>query len=204
MASLGFATNPSSQALTSLADIDAYITRYTSDRDALSYGIDGIVVKVNSLHLQEELGATVKVPRWEIAYKFPPEESATIVRDIEWTVGRTGVVTPTAVMDPVQLAGTTVSRATLHNPDFIAAKDIRLGDTVDLHKAGDIIPEVARVVIAKRPADSKPYTVPATCPSCGAKLVHIEDEVALRCINAVSGASTRAADALRQPPRDEY
>ncbi|KRM54365.1 NAD-dependent DNA ligase LigA [Lacticaseibacillus sharpeae] len=191
MASLGFATNPSSQALTSLADIDAYITRYTSDRDALSYGIDGIVVKVNSLHLQEELGATVKVPRWEIAYKFPPEESATIVRDIEWTVGRTGVVTPTAVMDPVQLAGTTVSRATLHNPDFIAAKDIRLGDTVDLHKAGDIIPEVARVVIAKRPADSKPYTVPATCPSCGAKLVHIEDEVALRCINPLCPAQVQ-------------
>jgi DNA ligase (NAD+) len=191
MASLGFATNPSSAALTSLDDIDQYITGYTADRDALSYGIDGIVVKVNDLHLQEELGATVKVPRWEIAYKFPPEESATIVRDIEWTVGRTGVVTPTAVMDPVQLAGTTVSRATLHNPDFIAAKDIRIGDTVDLHKAGDIIPEVARVVVAKRPADSTVYAVPTTCPSCGAKLVHIEDEVALRCINPLCPAQVQ-------------
>ncbi len=191
MARLGFATNPSSAALKNRADIDAYITRHTSDRDTLSYGIDGIVVKVNSLALQEELGATVKVPRWEIAYKFPPEESATIVRDIEWTIGRTGVVTPTAVMDPVQLAGTTVSRATLHNPDFIAAKDIRLGDTVDLHKAGDIIPEVARVVTALRPEDSVPYAIPTTCPSCGAGLVHIEDEVALRCINPLCPAQVQ-------------
>lgn len=188
MQGLGFATNPSSQALSSLADIESYIEEHTAHRDALTYGIDGIVVKVNDLHLQEELGATVKVPRWEIAYKFPPEEAATIVRDIEWTVGRTGVVTPTAIMDPVQLAGTTVSRATLHNPDFIAAKDIRLGDTVDLHKAGDIIPEVARVEVRLRPADATPYAAPEQCPSCGAQLVHIEDEVALRCINPLCPA----------------
>lgn len=183
MAGLGFATNPSSERLGKLSDIDAYIQRYTEEREQLSYGIDGIVLKVNSLPLQAQLGATVKVPRWEIAYKFPPDEQATVVRNIEWTIGRTGVVTPTAVMDTVQLAGTQVSRATLHNPDYIAAKDIRIGDTVMLHKAGDIIPEISRVLLDKRPADSVPYPIITKCPSCGAELVHIEDEVALRCIN---------------------
>ncbi|WP_155286478.1 NAD-dependent DNA ligase LigA [Lacticaseibacillus zhaodongensis] len=183
MADLGFATNPSSERLGELSEIDAYIERYTGQREQLSYGIDGIVLKVNSLPLQAQLGATVKVPRWEIAYKFPPDEQETVVRNIEWTIGRTGVVTPTAVMDTVQLAGTQVSRATLHNPDYIAAKDIRIGDTVLLHKAGDIIPEISRVLLDKRPADSVPYPIVTKCPSCGAELVHIEDEVALRCIN---------------------
>lgn len=191
MASLGFATNPSSERLTNLDDIDGYIAKYTGQRDALSYGIDGIVLKVNDLALQAQLGNTIKVPRWEIAYKFPPEEAATIVRAIDWTIGRTGVVTPTAVMDTVQLAGTQVSRATLHNPDFIAEKDIRIGDTVLLHKAGDIIPEISQVVLTKRPADSVPYEVPTTCPSCGAQLVHIEDEVALRCINPLCPAQVQ-------------
>ena len=191
MSKLGFATNQSSEKLADVSQIDDYIERYTSRRDALTFGIDGIVLKVNDLHTQEELGATVKVPRWEIAYKFPPEESATIVHDIEWTIGRTGVVTPTAVMDPVQLAGTTVSRATLHNPDFIAAKDIRIGDTVMLHKAGDIIPEISTVLLDKRPANSEPYVIPTKCPSCGAELVHIEDEVALRCINPLCPAQVQ-------------
>ncbi|MFD1483648.1 NAD-dependent DNA ligase LigA [Lacticaseibacillus baoqingensis] len=180
---LGFATNPTSVVAADLATIDAYITAQTADRDALAYGIDGIVVKVNDLALQAQLGNTVKVPRWEIAYKFPPEEAQTVIQAIEWTVGRTGVVTPTAVMTPVSLAGTTVARATLHNEDQIKAKDIRIGDTVMLHKAGDIIPEVSRVVLAKRPADSLPVTIPTNCPSCGEALVHLDEEVALRCIN---------------------
>jgi DNA ligase (NAD+) len=191
MTELGFSTNPSSERLAHLHDIDDYIERYTGQRDDLSYGIDGIVLKVNDLALQEQLGNTVKVPRWEIAYKFPPEEAATIVRAIDWTIGRTGVVTPTAVMDTVQLAGTQVSRATLHNPDFIAEKDIRIGDTVLLHKAGDIIPEISQVVLSKRPADAQQYAVPTTCPSCGAELVHIEDEVALRCINPLCPAQVQ-------------
>jgi DNA ligase (NAD+) len=191
MRRLGFATNPSSVVTQDLDQIDAYITTQTADRDALSYGIDGIVVKVDSLPLQAQLGNTVKVPRWEIAYKFPPEEAETVVRDIEWTIGRTGVVTPTAVMDPVQLAGTTVARATLHNADLIAEKDIRIGDTVMLHKAGDIIPEVSRVVRAKRPAGLAPAPIPTTCPSCGQPLVHLEDEVALRCINPMCPAQVQ-------------
>ncbi|WP_461227330.1 NAD-dependent DNA ligase LigA [Lacticaseibacillus suihuaensis] len=183
MQRLGFATNPTSVVAADLATIDTYITTQTADRDALAYGIDGIVVKVNDLALQAELGNTVKVPRWEIAYKFPPEEAETQVLDIEWTIGRTGVVTPTAVMTPVLLAGTTVARATLHNVDMLAAKDIRIGDTVRLHKAGDIIPEVSTVVMAKRPANSVKAPVPTTCPSCGEPLVHLDDEVALRCVN---------------------
>lgn len=180
---LGFEINPDYRVATKMADIDQYIAEYTKKRDDLAYGIDGIVIKVNALALQQSLGATVKVPRWAIAYKFPPEEAQTIVRDIEWTVGRTGVVTPTAVMDAVTLAGTTVSRASLHNPDYLREKDIRIGDTVKLHKAGDIIPEISTYVKEKRPADSKLYPVPTKCPSCGSELVHLEDEVALRCIN---------------------
>lgn len=188
MAKLGFTVNPTAVVSGDLTTIDDYITKQTADRDHLAYGIDGIVVKVDSLPLQAQLGNTVKVPRWEIAYKFPAEEAETIVRDIEWTVGRTGVVTPTAVMDPVPLAGTNVGRATLHNADLIAAKDIRIGDTVRLHKAGDIIPEVSAVVLAKRPADSQSAPIPTTCPSCGKPLVHLDEEVALRCINPMCPA----------------
>lgn len=183
MAELGFNTNPTQTVCRSLDEVWDYIERYEGQRDDLPYGIDGIVLKVNDLGLQAELGHTVKVPRWEIAYKFPPEEEATVVRDIEWSVGRTGVVTPTAVMDPVQLAGTTVSRATLNNVDQLTAKDVRIGDTVLLHKAGDIIPEITRVVLDKRPADVADLTIPDQCPSCGKELVHLNGEVALRCIN---------------------
>ena len=183
MHKLGFHTNETGRKLSSLDEIFAFIDEYTAKRDSLTYGIDGIVLKVDNLSLEQELGNTVKVPRWEIAYKFPPEEQETVVRAIEWTVGRTGVVTPTAVMDPVQLAGTTVSRAVLHNPDLLKQKDVRIGDTVKVHKAGDIIPEISGVVLSKRPKDSVPYEIPTTCPSCGQKLVHLQDEVALRCIN---------------------
>ncbi|MDC2844581.1 NAD-dependent DNA ligase LigA [Limosilactobacillus mucosae] len=191
MRSLGFHVNEFNRVVHNEAEIKAYIDEYTAKRDDLPYGIDGIVEKVNALDVEAALGATVKVPRWEIAYKFPPEEQATVVRDIEWTVGRTGNVTPTAVMDPVQLAGTTVSRASLHNPDYLRDKDIRLGDTVLLHKAGDIIPEISRVILDKRPADSKPYEIPQNCPVCQAKLVHLDDEVALRCINPMCPAQVK-------------
>ncbi|MYV04784.1 NAD-dependent DNA ligase LigA [Furfurilactobacillus milii] len=180
---LGFTINPHSRVCHNMDEIKAYIDEYTGQRESLSYGIDGIVIKVNPVSQQDELGNTVKVPRWEIAYKFPPDEQQTVVRDIEWTVGRTGIVTPTAVMDPVQLAGTTVARASLHNPDYLNEKGVRVGDTVTLHKAGDIIPEVGEVIMDKRPADSVPYPIPTQCPSCGKDLVHIDEEVALRCIN---------------------
>lgn len=183
MAKLGFHTNENGRRLENLAAVYDYIDEFTKKRDSLPYGIDGIVLKVDDLALQVDLGNTVKVPRWEIAYKFPPEEEETVVREIEWTVGRTGVVTPTAVMDPVQLAGTTVARASLHNPDLLAKLDVRLGDTVKLHKAGDIIPEISEVVLSKRPEDSAAYEVPTKCPSCGEDLVHLNEEVALRCIN---------------------
>ena len=191
MRELGFSVNPNNRVVHNEAEIAAYIDEYTAQRDQLSYGIDGIVEKVNDLATENALGNTVKVPRWEIAYKFPPEEQATVVRDIVWTVGRTGNVTPTAVMDPVQLAGTTVSRASLHNPDYLREKDIRLGDTVYLHKAGDIIPEISRVDLKKRPADSQEYEIPTKCPVCGAELVHLDDEVALRCINPMCPAQIK-------------
>ena len=183
MTQLGFHTNQTGRRIVKMTDIFAFIDEYTAKRNSLDYGIDGIVLKVDDLDLQQELGNTVKVPRWEIAYKFPPEEQETVVHEIKWTVGRTGVVTPTAIMDPVQLAGTTVSHAVLHNADLLQQKDVRIGDTVMLHKAGDIIPEISEVVLAKRPKDAQPYPIPITCPSCGEKLIHLKDEVALRCVN---------------------
>ena len=191
MRALGFSVNPNNRVVHNQQEIKDYVAEYTGKRDQLPYGIDGIVEKVNDLDTETALGNTVKVPRWEIAYKFPPEEQATVVRDIEWTVGRTGNVTPTAVMDPVQLAGTTVSRASLHNPDYLQEKEIRIGDTVYLHKAGDIIPEISRVDLKKRPANSQPYVIPTTCPVCGAKLVHLDGEVALRCVNPMCPAQIK-------------
>ena len=180
---LGFNVNPTAKVTTGLKGVKEYIEHYGELRDGLDYGIDGVVLKVNDLARQQQLGNTVKVPRWEIAYKFPPETSETVVKSIEWTIGRTGVLTPTAVMDPVSLAGTTVSRATLHNIDMIKSKDVRVGDTVLLHKAGDIIPEVSKVILDKRPKDSQPAEIPTNCPYCGSELIRLEDEVALRCIN---------------------
>lgn len=187
----GFHVNPEAIIATDLSTIDRYIEKYQDKRADLPYGIDGVVLKVNSLDLQAQLGNTVKAPRWQIAYKFPPEEAQTVLRDIEWTIGRTGVVTPTAVMDPVTLAGTTVARATLHNVDLLRQKDVRLGDTVLIHKAGDIIPEVSQVILNKRPQNSQPYQIPTHCPSCGAKLVHLQDEVALRCVNPMCPAQVK-------------
>ena len=188
---LGFKINPNRRICQTVDEIWEYITEYHEKRADLPYEIDGIVIKVNDLNLQDELGFTVKAPRWAIAYKFPPEEAETVIRDIEWTVGRTGVVTPTAVMDPVVVAGTTVSRASLHNMDYIEAKDVRLNDHVLIYKAGDIIPEVDHAIVEKREAASTPYPKPTHCPVCGSELVHLEEEVALRCINPKCSAQMK-------------
>lgn len=161
----------------------SFIEDIETNRHNLPYEIDGVVFKVNEFAVQEQVGMTVKAPRWAIAYKFKAEEAETVLHDILWTVGRTGVVTPTAIMDPVTVAGSTVQRASLHNVDLIEERDVRLKDTVVIHKAGDIIPEVLRVVLDRRPEDSKPYEIPTECPACGSELTHLEDEVALRCIN---------------------
>ena len=180
---IGFHTNREKRICHSIDEVWAYIEEYHDKRVDLPYEIDGIVIKVNEFSLQDQLGFTVKAPRWATAYKFPPEEVETLIENIEWTVGRTGVVTPTAIMTPVRVAGTTVSRASLHNGDYIKLKDIRLKDTVLIYKAGDIIPEVSQVVLDKRPKDSEEYQLPTHCPVCGSELVHLDEEVALRCIN---------------------
>lgn len=183
MSRLGFRTNPEHRVCETIDEVWEYIENFHEMRDELSYEIDGIVIKVNEFDLQDELGFTVKAPRWATAYKFPPEEAQTTLLDIDWTIGRTGVLTPTAIMEPVRLAGTTVGRASLHNSDYIEKKDIRLKDTILVYKAGDIIPEVSRVILDKRPEDSEPYPIPTKCPICGSELVHLDEEVALRCIN---------------------
>lgn len=179
---LGFVVNPKRILAESMDEIWDFIQEVGQERDNLSYDIDGVVIKVNDLAGQEELGFTVKAPKWAVAYKFPAEEKEAQLLSVDWTVGRTGVVTPTANLTPVQLAGTTVSRATLHNVDYIAEKDIRKDDTVIVYKAGDIIPAVLRVVESKRVSEEK-LDIPTNCPSCNSDLLHFEDEVALRCIN---------------------
>ena len=179
---LGFVVNPKRILAKSIDEIWDFIQEVGQEREKLPYDIDGVVIKVNELAGQEELGFTVKAPKWAIAYKFPAEEKEAQLLSVDWTVGRTGVVTPTANLTPVQLAGTTVSRATLHNVDYIAEKDIRKDDTVIVYKAGDIIPAVLRVVESKRVSEEK-LDIPTNCPSCDSQLLHFEDEVALRCIN---------------------
>ena len=179
---LGFIVNPKRILAENIDEIWNFIQEVGEERENLPYDIDGVVIKVNDLASQEELGFTVKAPKWAVAYKFPAEEKEAQLLSIDWTVGRTGVVTPTANLTPVQLAGTTVSRATLHNVDYIAEKDIRKDDTVIVYKAGDIIPAVLRVVESKRISEEK-LDIPTNCPSCDSDLLHFEDEVALRCIN---------------------
>ena len=188
---LGLKTNHERKLCNSIDEVWDYIESFLDRRHSLDYEIDGIVIKVNDFEAQQEIGYTVKAPKWAIAYKFPAEEAETIIRDIEWTVGRTGVVTPTAVMDPVQLAGTTVARASLHNVDLIQDKDIRLLDSVMIHKAGDIIPEVTRVLVDKRDETSQPYEFPTHCPTCESELEHLESEVALRCMNPMCPAQIK-------------
>ncbi|MCO7175410.1 NAD-dependent DNA ligase LigA [Sporolactobacillus kofuensis] len=180
---LGLPVNPESRRCRTMQEVFDYIKEYTEKRDALPYGIDGIVVKVDSMAQQRALGNTVKSPRWMIAYKFPAEEVVSTLEAIEVSIGRTGAVTPTAVLTPVAVAGTTVKRASLHNEDLIREKDLRIGDRVVIRKAGDIIPEVVNVLVEQRTGDETPFAMPTHCPECGSALVRLEEEVALRCIN---------------------
>lgn len=188
---LGFKTNKERKTCSNIEEVLAYIEEWTEQRPNLAYDIDGIVVKVDSLEQQDELGFTAKSPRWAIAYKFPAEEVVTTLRSIELNVGRTGVLTPTAVLDPVRVAGTTVQRASLHNEDLIREKDIRIGDQVVVKKAGDIIPEVVNVLVERRSGEEVEFQMPTECPECESELVRLEGEVALRCINPKCPAQIR-------------
>lgn len=188
---LGFKVNPARQTVESVEEMLAFIEKWGKNRPDLPYEIDGIVIKVDELALRKQMGNTAKSPRWAIAYKFPAEEAVTRLLDITLNVGRTGVVTPTAVLEPVSLAGTTVQRASLHNEDLIREKDIRIHDYVVVKKAGDIIPEVVGVLTEKRTGGEKAFSMPEHCPECGSGLVRLEGEVALRCINPECPAQTR-------------
>ena len=179
--SLGFPVSPRYNVYHSIEDAIAEIQRIGEMRGTLEFDIDGAVIKVNDLAARSALGSTNKFPRWAIAFKYPPEVKESVVRDIEVTVGRTGVLTPTAVFDPIFLAGTSVARANLHNGDIIGSLDVRIGDTIQVRKAGDIIPEV--IGVARHGEGTVPYRMPDRCPSCGAPVVHLEDETALRCVN---------------------
>ena len=179
----GFHVNPDVQLCATRDEVHAFCQRAIERRDSLPYEIDGVVVKVNSFARQEEMGYTARAPRWAIAFKFPPEEKTTLLRDITVQVGRTGKLTPVAEMDPVRVAGSTVARATLHNEDEVLRKDVRVGDTVIVRKAGDVIPEVLGPVVSLRPADARPWSMPKTCPSCGSPVIREEGEADYRCIS---------------------
>jgi DNA ligase (NAD+) len=189
--SLGFKTNKERRKCSSIEEVITYVNEWTEQRPNLPYDIDGIVIKVDSLAQQEELGTTAKSPRWAIAYKFPAEEVVTTLKAIELSVGRTGVVTPTAILEPVRVAGTTVQRASLHNEDLIREKDIKIGDQVVVKKAGDIIPEVVNVLVERRTGAEEEFRMPTHCPECESELVRLEEEVALRCINPKCPAQIR-------------
>lgn len=183
MSEIGLKTNPETKRCETIEEVIEYVNYWTEHRPELAYEIDGIVIKVDDLDQQEELGYTAKSPRWAIAYKFPAEEVVTTLLDIELSVGRTGVVTPTAILEPVRVAGSTVQRASLHNADIIRELDVRIGDRVIIKKAGDIIPKVVRVLTDERKGTEEPFEMPDHCPACDSELVHLEEEVALRCIN---------------------
>ena len=189
--SIGFKTNKERKSCATIEEVLAFIEGWAEKRPHLAYEIDGIVIKVDSLSQQEELGTTVKSPRWAIAYKFPAEEVETTLLDIELNVGRTGVITPTALLTPVKVAGSTVQRATLHNEDLIREKDIRIGDQVLIKKAGDIIPEVVQVLMESRTGKEMEFTMPTHCPECNSELIRLEGEVAVRCINPKCPAQIR-------------
>ena len=181
--SAGFSVNPNVARCTSPAEVHAFCADALAHRSDLDYDIDGVVVKVDSFTQQDDLGFTARAPRWAIAFKFPPEEKTTVLRDIRIQVGRTGVLTPVAEFDPVTVAGSTIARATLHNIDEIRRKDVRVGDTIIVHKAGDVIPEVVGPVLDKRWPDSVEWDMPAACPACGSPVVHEDGEVAYRCVS---------------------
>ena len=187
----GFSVNPNVARCTTPAEVHEFCAQALAHRADLDYDIDGVVVKVDSFAQQDELGFTARAPRWAIAFKFPPEEKETVLREIRIQVGRTGVLTPVAEFDPVVVAGSTIARATLHNIDEIRRKDVREGDTIVVHKAGDVIPEVVGPVLAKRPEGAQEWDMPATCPACGSPVVHEEGEVAYRCVSIDCPAQTK-------------
>jgi len=191
LAELGFLVNKERFVSGNIQEVISYIEQWTEKRHELPYEIDGMVIKVNRLSQRRELGATSKAPRWAIAYKFPAEQAETKVKDIIIRVGRTGVLTPTALLEPVRLAGSTVSRATLHNEDNIKDKDIKIGDTVIVHKAGDIIPEVINVVKERRTGRERPFVMPQICPECGSQVVRLSEEAAFRCTGGACPAQLR-------------
>jgi len=193
LAELGFETNKERKRCGTIEEVIDYVGKWGESRSALDYEIDGIVVKVDNFEDQEQLGFTTKSPKWAIAYKFPAEEVITTLLDIELSVGRTGVVTPTAILEPVLVAGSTVGRASLHNEDLIKEKDVRIGDTVIIRKAGDIIPEVVAAIVEKRTGDEVPFEMPTNCPVCDSELVRIEEEVAIRCVNPQCPAQMKEA-----------
>ena len=179
---LGFNVNPVRILCKNQQEVEEAINKIGEDRENLSFGIDGAVVKVDSLSFREKLGTTYKTPKWAIAYKYPPEAKETILKDIVCQVGRTGVITPMAILEPVKVAGSTISKTTLHNEDFIKEKDLKIGDTVVIQKQGDVIPEVIKVVKEKRTGKEKEFEMPKVCPVCGAQAVREEGEAATRCI----------------------
>jgi DNA ligase (NAD+) len=191
LAALGFRVNPHRQLAGSIDEVLAFLDAWSERRHDLDYDTDGVVIKVASLAEQAELGTISRAPRWAIAYKFPPEEHETQVLDIHVQVGRTGAVTPVAILEPTLVAGSTVRRCTLHNEDEVARKDVRIGDTVLLHKAGDVIPEIVRVIVEKRPKGAKPWQMPERCPACESLLVRESGEVVRRCLNPLCPAQRR-------------
>jgi DNA ligase (NAD+) len=191
LAALGFRVNPHRQLAGSIDEVLAFLEHWSERRHDLDYDTDGVVIKVASLAEQAEIGTISRAPRWAIAYKFPPEEHETQILDIHVQVGRTGAVTPVAVLEPTLVAGSTVRRCTLHNEDEVARKDVRIGDTVLLHKAGDVIPEIVRVILEKRPRNAKPWQMPDHCPSCDSLLVREQGEVVRRCLNPLCPAQRR-------------
>ena len=192
---ISFPVNPHRETVTDVDGILAFLEEWKTKRHSLAFETDGVVVKVDAVADQKRLGQTAKFPRWAIAYKYPPEEATTTVTDIVVQVGRTGVLTPVAEFAPVLLAGSTVRRATLHNMEDLAKKDVRIGDTVAVEKGGDVIPKVTRVLLDKRPRNAKPFTMPERCPACGEKVVQREGEVAVRCVNP--GCPAQIAESLR-------
>ncbi|MFN2452079.1 MAG: NAD-dependent DNA ligase LigA [Candidatus Dormibacteria bacterium] len=188
---LGFRVNPHAHQAHSVDEVRAFLEHWAEKRHDLEYETDGVVIKVNDRALQEELGAVSRSPRWAVAFKFPPEEVETRVLDITIQVGRTGAVTPVAILEPVQVSGSTVRRCTLHNEDEVARKDVRVGDRVLLHKAGDVIPEIVRVLTETRPAGAQPWRMPEACPACGAGLSREEGEVVRRCLNPLCPAQRK-------------
>lgn len=184
MKELGFNVNPHTSLCGGIDDAISFTEIWVDKRHDLPYEIDGVVIKVNNYELYERLGQTARSPRWAVAFKFPPEQVTTVLRSIDVNVGRTGAITPMAILDPVRVSGTTVSRATLHNEEFIREKDIRIGDTVEIQKAGEIIPEVVRVLVEKRDGTERQFIMPTACPACGGDVVKPEGEAVARCINA--------------------